>query len=188
MANKVKYGLKNVHYAKLTDTDGTITYATPVPIPGAVNLSLSPVGEVTEFFADDIQYYVAVANGGYDGTLEAAMLPESFATDILSETVSTTDKVATENANAVVSEFALLFEFAGDVKEIKHALYRCKATRPNIESGTKSKSVEVKTEIINITVSPLADGKIKAKTTDATTPAVFNGWYTKVWEKDGSIV
>lgn len=188
MANKVKYGLKNVHYAKLTDTAGTITYATPVPIPGTVALALSPVGDSTPFFADDIQYFVAVANSGYDGTLEVAMLPESFTTDILGETISTTDKVSTENANAVISEFALLFEFTGDTKGIKHVLYRCKATRPNIESGTKTQSIEVKTETLNLTVSPLADGKIKAKTTDQTTADVFSGWYTKVWEQDGSIV
>ena len=52
--NKVKFGLKNCHYAKLTETGGVITYGTPVAIKGAVNLSLDATGDETNFFADDV--------------------------------------------------------------------------------------------------------------------------------------
>ena len=55
MANKIKYGLKNVYYAKITEgTGGTITYGTPVAIPGAVSMSLDAQGEISKFYADNI--------------------------------------------------------------------------------------------------------------------------------------
>ena len=117
--NKVKFNICNVHYAILTVADdGTFSYGTPVPMPGAVSLSLDANGEPTNFYADGYAYYIISNNMGYDGDLELAMVPESFRTDVLKEQLDS-NNVLIENSKVEAENFALLFEFDGDVKKIR---------------------------------------------------------------------
>ena len=102
MSNKVTFGLKNVYYAKRTNET---TYETPVPIPGAVEISLEPKGEGAEFYADDVLYYSAPNNQGYDGTLTIANIPEQFAIDCLGE-AKDNKNVILEKSSSVGSAFA----------------------------------------------------------------------------------
>jgi len=179
MGNKVKYGLKNAHYAVITNTAGVITYGTPVLIPGAVNISLSPLGDKAEFYADDVAYFVASSNQGYDGNLEVALLPDSFKKDVLGWTVDSTGALF-ENANVLAKDIALLFEFSGDVNAIRHVMYNVSVARPGIESSTKGSGREGKTETLDITASPNASGYVKAKTEASDTG--YATWFTTVHE------
>lgn len=122
--NKVKFGLKNVHYAKITawSADGnTPVYATPVSLPDAVSLSIDANGENEPFYADDIVYYVCSNNSGYEGDLEVALITTEFATDILGEILDNRG-VLVERNDAESSEFALLFEFTGDKNKIRRTV------------------------------------------------------------------
>ena len=179
--NKVKFNICNVHYALITvDDDGEVTFGTPVAMPGAVSLSLEPNGEPSNFYADGYAYYTISNNMGYEGDLELAMVPESFRTDVLKESLDD-NSVLVESANVETANFALLFEFDGDVKKIRHVLYNCSAARPNIESATNEEEIEVQTETLAITAAPLANGYVKARTGDSTTDTVYTGWYSSVY-------
>lgn len=179
MADKVKFGIKNVYYAKLTSG----TYSTPVAMPGAVSLSLSPNGDSNTFYADDIRYYVTVANNGYDCDLEVAYVPETFYTDILGVNKDNTAKTFYETAGVQPNPFALLFEEEGDSKGTKYVLYNCIATRPSRNLATTTDSITPQTQTLTITAMPLdTNNEVMAFTGDETTTTVLNGWYSSVWK------
>ena len=183
MANKIKYGLKNVHYAVITESNGIVSYGTPKPIPGAVNLSLSPAGEKVEFYADDLLYFGANTNQGYEGTLEIALIPDSFRADVMGEEIDENGAYI-ENSSIIPKNFALLFEFAGDINAVRHALYNVNAARPDVKGSTKTKNIEPQTETVNITASPAIDTyDVKASLPYSTDPAYTN-FFTAVYLKN----
>lgn len=181
--NKVKYGLKNVYWAMQESvSDGVATYAVPKHWPGAVNLNLPPQGETVKFYADNVAYYVSATNDGYQGDFESALIPDEFAQEALGEKLVADDNVQVEYANVEGKIFALLFEFEGDQKAVRHVLYNCTASRGTVSSSTVTNTKTPSTSTLTITAAPLADGKVKAKTTAATTDEVYKAWYTAVWQ------
>jgi phi13 family phage major tail protein len=180
MSNKIKYGLKNVHYAVITEAGGVVHYATPVAIPGAVNISLSPAGEKVEFYADDLLYFSANTNQGYEGTLEIALIPDSFRKDVMMEEEDANGAYI-ENSSATPKNFALLFEFNGDVKATRHVLYKVNAARPNVAGSTKTKNIEPQTETLNIVASPAIDTYYVKASLPYSEDASYTGFFTAVY-------
>lgn len=185
MGNKVKYNLKNVHAAKLTESvvDGAVkyTYAAPQAIPGAVSISLDAEGDSSPFYADGIVYFRSVANNGYSGELEIALIPEWFRTDILQETLDSNGVLVEKSDQAESVKFALLFEFDGDVRAIRHVMYNCTASRPSVESETKEDTIEPGTEKLSLTADPREDGLVKSRTGDTTSAETYQNWYKSVY-------
>ena len=131
-------------------------------------------------------YFRSTANNGYSGDLELALIPEWFRTDILQEEKDS-NGVLIERSDVTESVyFALLFEFDGDQKAIRHVLYNCTASRPTIESETKEESIEPGTETLSLTADPREDGLVKSRTGDDTTTATYTNWYKRVYEPSAS--
>ena len=181
MPNKVRYGLKNVHYATVTfASDGTPTFGTPVAIPGAVSASLSKQGDTYTFYADDGSYFELGDNASYEGDLVIALIPQSFRVAALGETLDGKG-VLFEDSNPTKGHFALLFEFTGDQNAVRHVLYNCTASENTIEGQTKGENIEVQPETLTITAKALPNGgPVKARTGDTTDATVYSEWYTTV--------
>ena len=95
--NKVQFNIKNVHYAVMTADGKTPTWENPVPVPGAVNLSLEASGEITPFYADGVVYYKSSSNNGYEGDLEMARFIDKMLQDVWGYVLNATDKTIIEN-------------------------------------------------------------------------------------------
>lgn len=181
MANKVQFGLKNVHYAIQTiSSTGVVSYGTPVAVNGAVALTLDPNASVTPFYADNMVYYNAVANNGYTGSIELAKVPDGMLSDIWG-IAQNNDNVIVESNNVEPKVFALMYQIDGDANDECYVLYNVTANKPAIGSQTTGETKEPQTRSCDLSAVAGADGKIMARTTDTTTTAVKTAWFSAVY-------
>lgn len=183
---KIKYGISEVYYAVATPaSNGSMTYGTPVALPGATSISLDSSGENTTFYADNIAYWVGNGNNGYSGSLELAMIPDSFKENVLGQ-IKDGKNVLVEDLNAAIVHFALLFKFNTDANGKKVVMYNCTCSRPSEAGTTKGENIEPQTETINIECKSVYNATldtdiVKASTTENTDTTSYNSWTTTVY-------
>lgn len=183
---KIKYGLKNVHYAPavIDEINNTATFSTPVPWPGAVSLSMEAQGGTNTFRADNVDYWIGQSNTGYEGDLETALVPDIFRKDILGD-MEDSNGVLVENTGAKTKYFALLFQFEHDDKAARHVMYKCSATRPAVAGQTTEEELSPVTETVTIT-----SGSIHNSALDIDTPRAkcyqgdpqYSTWFDSVYQ------
>ena len=184
--NKVRFGLKNVHYAILTEGSAN-SWDTPVPVPGAVSLTLDANVASSDFYADNVTYYKTFANNGYTGSLEMARIPDEMLQDIWGMTQDATSKVIYEKTGVQPKPFALLFEIDGDADQELNLLYRViPSSKPTAGSQTTEESADPVTQSFDLSALPLVTGAssqlglIKARTAHETPTATKSAWFTAV--------
>lgn len=182
--NKVTFGLENVHIApvKTLAEDGVITYGDVFRFPGAMELTLDTKGETTPIKADNKDYHFMNSNEGYEGKLKIPHIIDEFATKILGEIKDPQTGVMTEKADASLTEFAMMFEFAGDKNKTRYVMYYCFASRPSLGSKTKNGTSTNERELsFKASPRPL-DTVVKRSITSADNKDAYDNWFKKVYE------
>ena len=183
--NKVKFGLSNVHIAPITvNANGVLTYGEIIKIPGAVNLTLDPSGDSSDFFADNTVYFRGTSNEGYEGSLELALITDAFRTQILGEQTDSNGALF-ENKDDEIKPFALGFQIDGDVTNRRFWYYNVDAERPSTSSQTIESTKEPVTETLNIKAAARpSDGLVRAflEPTE-TNQEAYDSFFESVYEK-----
>ncbi|MBR2096600.1 MAG: hypothetical protein IJ907_01970 [Prevotella sp.] len=184
---RVRYGLKNMHYAMATEgTGGALTYGTPKGVPGAREISLAPTGESMDEHADDVLWFHSDANGGYSGNLIMEDTPEcdEFLEDTLGMTKDA-DGVTWEKATDAPKEFALLGQFTlggGTETGKRFCMHRVIAGRPEITGQTKENGITVQYVNVPITAMPRINDDL-VKGSCVSTSAKYANWFNEVPEE-----
>lgn len=182
--NKVKFGLSNVHVAKMIiGEEGIITFGTPFKIPGAVTLSLDAEGDSEPFYADNMKFWESFANNGYSGDLEVAKLPEQFETEILGQRKDSNGAIV-ENINDKISPFAFMYQIEGDQTGTRFCYYNTSVSRPSTEANTTEDTKTPNTDTLAITTSARTDtGDVRVKLPySEENKEIYEKFFEKVYE------
>jgi phi13 family phage major tail protein len=142
----VQIGLKDLHYAKLTeDTSTTVTYDTPASIAGAISAKVSPAVNTATLYADDGPDEVTSALGEITVELVAKDVPLSVQAVLLGHSIGT-DKVMVKKADDVAPYVAIGFKSLKSNGKYRYVwLYKGKFQLQEQEYKTKEDTPEFQT-------------------------------------------
>ena len=184
--NKVTYGFEQVHIA-FKEEGTTPAWDTPKAIPGAVRFTPSPEGDTSTFYADNSPYFVVTSNNGYTAELEMALVPDEILAEMLGWEIDENGMLV-EVADGPAKPFALMGQVQGDQKNRRFVYYECVASRPAKEHATKTETLDPATDVLSLTISPIAiDGKKITKGTLELSDAnkvVYDDFFDEVYVPD----
>lgn len=176
MANKVEFGISQLHVGTYTDDgEGTITLGTPYHQKGAVSYSPEASSDQNIFYADNIAYFTTYSGGQMEGDLEVAMFDDAFKKNFLGY-AELTDGGLAYVKNATKPSVYIAFEVEGDAESRRVILYNCSLGAITREYSTVEESIEPTTETIPTTATGVnGNGVVMAvyKETDAGYATLF---------------
>lgn len=150
MANKVLFGISNLHVGTYEDNNGTVTLGTPYHQKGAVGFSPEENSDRNDFYADNIAYWSGYSGGTIEGDLEVAMFDDEFKTEFLGYATLTNGGLASVK-NATKPNVYIAFEVEGDVEKRRVILYNCTLGAITREYTTITDTKEPQTETLGVT-------------------------------------
>lgn len=181
----VRFGIKNVYYTLYDDSTGK--YGTPKHVDGAVKLSITPEGDTSNFYAEDILWASFESVSGYTGTLEVAAFNDEFLNDVLGRRTDSAG-LAYETIDDEPKQFALLYEVSSNKEPQRYVYYNVVGSRVEQEHNTKSDSTTPDTETMDITIASQAftvgDEEVETIgghiTKSAETATAYADWFKSV--------
>ena len=153
MANKVEFGISNLHIGTYTvGPTGTVTLGTPYAQKGAVSLSIEPQEESSEFFADNTKFWDEFTDQGFTGDLNVAKFDDEFKKKFLGY-VELADGGLAKVKTAKRPNVYITFQAEGDVESRRVILYNATLGGIKREYKTIEGQKEPDTESIAVSVT-----------------------------------
>ena len=154
MANKVEFGISNLHVGTYTvGTTGTVTMGTPYHQAGAISFSPEEQSESNNFYADNVIYWSGYSGGTFEGDLEVAKFDDTFKTQFLGYIQKASDGGLAVVKNATKPKVYIAFQVEGDAESRRIIMYNCSLGGITREYATEEDSIEPATETIAVTVA-----------------------------------
>lgn len=150
MANKVEFGISQLHVGTFTESNGTVTLGTPYHQPGAISFSPEEQSEQNVFYADNTGYWSGYSGGTIEGDLEVALFDDEFKTQFLGYRTLTNGGLANVKVPTKPPVY-IAFQVEGDVESRRVILYNCSLGGITREYNTIEESKEPTTETIPVT-------------------------------------
>lgn len=150
MANKVEFGISQLHVGTYTVSGDSVTLGTPYHQKGAVSFSPEEQSESNNFYADNIAYWSGYSGGSIEGDLEVAMYDDAFKTQFLGYRALTSGGLANVK-NPTKPNVYIAFQIEGDAESRRVILYNCSLGAITREYNTIEESKEPATETLAVT-------------------------------------
>lgn len=152
MANKVLFGISQLHIGTYVDANGTVTLGTPYHQKGAVSFSPEEKSEQKTFYADNIAYWSGYSGGTIEGDLEVAMFDDEFKTQFLGYRALSDGGLALVKG-ATKPNVYIAFQVEGDTESRRVILYNCTLGAISRKYATIEESKEPQTATIAVTAT-----------------------------------
>lgn len=151
MANKVEYGISNLHIGTYAVEGSTVTLGTPYHQKGAVSFSTETNQDQNNFHADNVVYWSGYSGESIEGDLEVALFDDNFKKQFLGYRELKNGGLANVKG-AIKPSVYIAFEIEGDQEKRRVMMYNCTLGAVSREYSTVEDSIEPVTETIPVTV------------------------------------